>query len=615
MHRTNHVPHNQLSSKVGLRFTAKGNCQAQFASGVKRQPPVRSRGFWMHFLGWGLSAILAVNGALAQERVQGPAPSDTGRPSIIIVPIGGTRPLQMKSKQPITRAENLNERVLEVRTVANTPETVLLLGKDAGTSRLTLIGLDQSTETYEVIVQLDVDYLRSILQRAVPTANIILIPIHSNTVIISGTVNHAEDIPVILATAGAVLGGTGGGAPGGGSDRVINKLTLAGVQQVQLDAVVAFVNRSLARQMGVDFFSNGSHHTFAQTISQFLVPGTLPQNFTQTGLSTSGSPNLTLGLMNNEETVGIAVKALKTQGLTKILAQPSVTTLSGRSATLLSGGQQAIPQSGGLGTTTVNFVDFGTTLNILPIVMGNGKIHLEVEPEVSQLDNASGVNSNGVFVPGRLTQRVHTTVEIETGQTLVIGGLIENDVQALSTRVPVLGELPFIGAAFSINSYSEQEKELIILVTPHLVDPQSCDQLVKLLPGQETRSPDDFELFLEQIVEAPRGPREVCPNGHYVPAFKNGPTAQIYPCAQDSTPRCVGGQCGRRGLVDCNNIGYHAEGLPGGDKGPMASSGGHGADLLPPTDVAETPGVSPAPPPTGAPAALPSVFAPTSGGK
>ena len=160
----------------------------------------------MQMLGWGLSALLAVGGAVAQERVQAPtpAPSDAGvRPSAIIVPIGGTRPLEMKGRKIITRAENVNERVLEVRSVRDRPETLLLLGKDAGTSRLTLTAQDGSTETFEVIVQLDVEYLKSILQRAVPTANITLIPIHSSTVIISGTVNHAEDIPAILATAGA----------------------------------------------------------------------------------------------------------------------------------------------------------------------------------------------------------------------------------------------------------------------------------------------------------------------------------------------------------------------------------------------------------------------------
>ena len=126
-----------------------------------------------------------------------------------------------------------------------------------------------------------------------------------------------------------------------------------------------------------------------------------------------------------------------------------------------------------------------------------------------ELSAAAGITTGGVSVPGRTVQRVHSTVEMEPGQTLVIGGLIQNLIQANVTMVPVLGEIPFLGTLFSLKHYAEDEQELVILVTPHLVDPQSCDQLAKLLPGQETRSPDDFELFLEQILEAPRGPREV----------------------------------------------------------------------------------------------------------
>src|SRR5438128_4019910 len=323
MHRTNHVPRTQVTSNVGLRLTSDACCQSQYALGVKSKPILQSSRFWMQMLGWGLSALLAVGGALAQERVQAPtpAPSDAGvRPSTIIVPIGGTRPLEMKGRKIITRAENVNERVLEVRSVRDRPETLLLLGKDAGTSRLTLTAQDGSTETFEVIVQLDVEYLKSILQRAVPTANITLIPIHSSTVIISGTVNHAEDIPAILATAGAVLGG-GAGAAGPGGDRVINRLTVAGVQQVQLDAVIAFVDRSLTRDMGVDWFSSGAHHSLASTISGFLIPGQIAGSATG-GLQTAGSPNFTLTLMNSEETLDVALKALKDESLSKIMAQP-----------------------------------------------------------------------------------------------------------------------------------------------------------------------------------------------------------------------------------------------------------------------------------------------------
>src|SRR5207244_8705760 len=109
----------------------------------------------------------------------------------------------------------------------------------------------------------------------------------------------------------------------------------------------------------------------------------------------------------------------------------------------------------------------------------------------------------------------------------------------------ILGDLPFVGAAFSSKSFEEKETELLVLVTPHLIDAMSCDQTAKMLPGQETRSPDDFELFLEGILEAPRGPREVCPGGHYVPAFKNGPTAGVFPCAGDG--RCGAAGCGTAG--------------------------------------------------------------------
>jgi pilus assembly protein CpaC len=113
----------------------------------------------------------------------------------------------------------------------------------------------------------------------------------------------------------------------------------------------------------------------------------------------------------------------------------------------------------------------------------------------------------------------------------VIGGLIQRAVAGTTEKTPVLGDLPFLGTAFSSKSYQETETEMVMMVTVHLVDAEDCAQAPKILPGQETRRPDDFELFLEGILEAPRGPRDVFPGGRYVPAYKNGPTAALYPCA------------------------------------------------------------------------------------
>src|SRR5262249_24493131 len=142
----------------------------------------------------------------------------------------------------------------------------------------------------------------------------------------------------------------------------------------------------------------------------------------------------------------------------------------------LDGGEQAIPVPAGLGQVGVQFEEFGTRLSFVPIVIGDGRIRLEVEPEVSNLDPAAGTTIQGTTVPRRATQRGHTALALEGGQTFVIGGLIQNTARGTTQKVPGLGDLPFLGVAFSSKAYEEIETELVIMVTPHLVDPMDCSQ-------------------------------------------------------------------------------------------------------------------------------------------
>ena len=159
----------------------------------------------------------------------------------------------------------------------------------------------------------------------------------------------------------------------------------------------------------------------------------------------------------------------------------------------------------------------------------------------------AGPSFGGALVSGRAIQSVRTAVVMEDGQTLAIGGLIQTQVTASITKVPMIGDIPFLGPLFSSKSFQEQETEVVVLVTPHLVDPMDCCDVPKYLPGQETRSPDDFELYLENILEAPRGSREVNHGNRYVPAYKNGPTAKQFPCISAARgpdyncPGCNGG--------------------------------------------------------------------------
>jgi pilus assembly protein CpaC len=527
------------------------------------------------------------------------AESFTPKGSTIIVPIGSTQRLQMKGKKPIQSVVNPREAIAVVQPVPDDPTTVVITGRSAGSTKITLTATDRTEEVYEVVVQFDVEYLRTVLTRAMPTANLNLIPGQNGVIIIGGTVAHAEDIDIIMRTALAVVDR---------KDLIVNAMRVGGVQQVQLDCIVAFVSRSAFRRMSFDFLDVGQHHNFSSTVGGALInpnigtslPSTPGIDLPVTNLiaTPNGQPaNFFLGVFNNEHAFFGLLQALRNESLAKILSEPKLVTLSGRSATMLSGGQQAIPEAAGLGSVAVTFVPFGTQLTFLPIVMQDGKIYLEVEPEISNIDPTVGTTISGTQVPGRNTQRVHTSVMIEDGQTLAIGGLIQNQVLANSQKVPVLGDLPFIGAAFRAIEYEEDERELVVMVTPHLVDPQSCDQVAKVLPSQETRTPDDFELFLEGILEAPRGKREVFPGGDYQPAYKASPSAGLYPCGP------VGHQWdGQGGGVCAGPFGTRGCGTGACGTGTCGGTGACGSENCP----AGTPGKFDVPAPMPAKSSAPA---------
>jgi pilus assembly protein CpaC len=459
----------------------------------------------------------------------------TPRGRMLVVPIGVSKRLEMEGKKEIDTAINQRENVAVLAPYPGEPRWVMITGKEAGTTRVTLTARDGTQETYEVVVQLDVEYLRGILRRAVPTASIDLIPAASGAVIINGSVAHPEDIDVIVKAAASVLGS---------ADRVINAMRVGGVQQVQLDVIVAQVSRSKARLFGFEFADQGLNHSI---VSTFSGGGASSTTSNPTGNVASGSASFTPPSIGQSANVVIALfsrgdwiqsffpflTALTTENVAKILAEPHVVALSGHSAFFNSGGQQAVPQlaSGGAGGSVagVSFIPFGTTLEVLPIILGNGKIYLDIHPKVElpATDTliATPVPGTNGSVFGRNGHEIHTSVVMEDGQTLVLGGLIQHTVDGTVHKWPCIGCLPYIGALFRSVSYTEGEEELLIIVTPHLVDAMACDQLPHTLPGQETRSPDDYELFLEGILEAPRGPRDVICGNHYVPAYKSGPTA------------------------------------------------------------------------------------------
>lgn len=482
-----------------------------------------------------------------------PPPKPVDRPITLTVTVNTTARLQMKGKQVIETVVNERESIARILPVQDDPTTVQITGLQPGTTRVTLTSradapMKPVVEVIDVIVEIDISLLRNLLQRAVPTAAVTPIPA-GNTIILSGTVPRAEDIETITRIAQSSIGP--------GAQPPINAMRVGGVQMVQLDVVVARVSRSELRRFAFgDFGDNGQNHFLSQgTAGLFGVQtatisggtgggaggaggaggGAGAGSLSISGLSGSpgGAPaNIFLAVFNQNQQLLFMLQALRDNNLAKLLAEPHLIALSGRPAHFNSGGQQAVPTVSGFGGTAgVQFYEFGTNLDFLPIIMGNGRIYLEVNPNITALDPAAGVViPGGGLVPGRLQQSVRTSVMMEDGQTFCIGGLIQSNVRASTTKLPVLGDIPFLGVLFSRKEYNEVEEELVVLVTPHLVDAMDCAQVPKLLPGQETRTPDDFELFLEGILEAPRGTRQVNHGRRYVPAWKGSPTAQCYPC-------------------------------------------------------------------------------------
>jgi Flp pilus assembly secretin CpaC len=426
----------------------------------------------------------------------------------------------------------------------------------------------------------DLDYLKKVIIKAVPNSNIQVIPITKDSVILSGYVSRAEDISMILSIASNIVdptlfdglsqstttptnnsGQTNPTNNANGnmstdsnaaansqaaqsaprtSQKVINALRVAGVQQVQLDVVVAQVSRTEFRNLGFNFLSSRNSSFIGSTLSGLSAQPTSMGAGLASGASSGASigstlaangfvasttgANVPFGVLNSNSGFLGFLQALRIESASKLLAEPKLVTSSGKKASFLVGGEQAvISATSGVNGPGVAFVQIGTRLDFLPVVLGNGKIQLTVNPSIKSVNNDLGIaNPSGPGrTPGFDDKQVTATVEMETGQTFVIGGLIQNETRGSTIKMPVLGDLPFLGVLFSSKSFQEVEQEVVILVTPYLVDPQSCDQLPKLLPGQETRSPDDFELFLEGILEAPRGPRKVIQDRRYIPAFKN----------------------------------------------------------------------------------------------
>jgi pilus assembly protein CpaC len=292
----------------------------------------------------------------------------------------------------------------------------------------------------------------------------------------------------------------------------VNLTRIPGVQQVQLRVRIAEASRTALRELAFGGVVGGS-----SAFGGFQAPGGTPFQrvsitptpfapadnarfmFDQAGSGVSSATTLFGGIPGSN--LEIFINALSENRYVRLLAEPNLVAVSGEEATFLVGGEFPVPIVQGTGvsggnTVTVQYKEFGVQLKFRPQVLGEGRLRLEVSPEVSELSEIGAVEQNGFTIPGVITRRSSTTVELSSGQSFAMAGLLRTKDQARASRVPVLGDLPVLGTLFRSVRYEQDQTELVVMVTAELVEPLD-DGMDRPLPGDLHQTPNDWELFGE----------------------------------------------------------------------------------------------------------------------
>ncbi len=372
-------------------------------------------------------------------------------------------------------------------------------------------------------VERDTVGLTEMLRRLIPNSDV-KVEIISDNIVLSGTVRNAadarraEDIANIFANGGANAGGGGskssssssssGGSNGGinvtlsnstsGSSAptssVVNLLTIEGEDQVHLKVTVAEVERSIAKQLGIEMNGNISIGNFS-TCTAANVCSTSNSPFGVNGSALSNNA-LRLGYSDGVNSLSATLRALEQTGMIKTLAEPTLTAISGETASFLAGGEFPVPtgmdQSGNV---TVEFKPFGVALGFTPVVLSEGRISIRVKTEVSELTSDGSFTLNDLTIPGLKVRRAESTLELPSGGALVMGGMLQDNVRQSIGKFPGLGDLPILGPLFRSRDFQRNETELVIIITPYLVKPVARSALAGPADGYSTASDAQSNLL------------------------------------------------------------------------------------------------------------------------
>jgi pilus assembly protein CpaC len=404
-----------------------------------------------------------------------------------------------------------------ISSVTTSPWQVVFSARTAGASSVMIWDESGALDASYISSDLDVDALEAALKQALPDEPI-RVAVQQDRILLSGTVLADASAETALKVAGLF------------SKNVISSLKAGKPRatQVQLKVRIVEVDRTRLTQIGFNFFSAGKN-TASFSTGQFPSISTNTNSGGSSGSGGGGSSGgistllqlsdpLNLLYYNSDLGIGEAIKALEDKQVLEILAEPTITTVSGQKASFLSGGEFPFPVvqggTGGLASVTVQFRPYGVKVDFTPVISEPGVIRLKVSPEVSALDFSNAVTISGYTIPALATRRAETEVELRDGQSFAISGLLDHRTTEMLAKTPGIGDIPILGHLFRSKSANHSVVELMVIVTPSIVDPLS-DQKAPQPPAMPLPllSTPGFDKSVSSQKSSPRPPVTAAPAG------------------------------------------------------------------------------------------------------
>ena len=440
--------------------------------------------------------------------------------------------------------------IADVRAL--TQEKILINANRPGTTNLIIWHNDDTTEVYNLTVKYDISEIKKKLKEIVPEANV-AVSTSFGMLMINGQVDNQETMNRVLMVLQAFAS----------KNYIKNLLVLKGPQQVQLEAKIVEVSRSSMKRYGLGFLLHGTSN--GNLIGGGLLPpgiggrggGNVDMNLqgvpgTSGNISTTQHTDGTITSVVNpamaahfvmdsifpmaspftnafqiafhllDDDLSGILSLLKSQGLATIMARPTLVAMSGQEASFHVGGSFPVPVTGSYGSTGFNNQEYGVHLEFVPTVTGKETINLVVTTSISSIDYSTAVTSGGATVPGIVSREASSTLQLKDGQSFAIAGLLKENINSMVNKVPLLGDIPILGALFRSKEYIKEETELIIMVTPRLVKAMNKNEIPPLPGEMENFNQNDFEFFiLDRVWGKKRSNPEIIPRFSGPMGFKN----------------------------------------------------------------------------------------------